>query len=864
MPEAELTPAPTSPPARQAGPEPRIVVAGDIAVDWLQWPMKPACLGTCEDERHPNWRLYTGFREAAEPGGALLLAQMVGDATGLPVARPRTRRLDRIPAEKILRSASVLKEYPLSSARKDEGKKVYRIEQFRGFCGPKLANPAPPAVQGDSPHAELVVLDDAGNGFRDCPAAWPQAFAAPEGSPLVVLKMSRPLTRSALLAEAVRRHGQRLVVVVRADDLREAGVDISRRLSWERTAQDLLWQLQLNSELDELKHCAHLVVRFGLEGALHTQWRGDGVEAALLYDPGAIEEDYDQRYPGKMQGLASAFVAALAAGLVGKTLAPEAIGQGIRNGLRAARRLLLRGFGGVTGDPSYPRQGIFVPSGEADPFLADVSVPDPGPTGPACGHFWTILDEVTRDRLEGVARNVVERGREKDKSLSKVPVGCFGEMRTLDRAEIEGLQMIRNLMAEYLLNPKPKNPLCIAVFGPPGSGKSFAVTQVAESIAKDRVEEITFNVAEFTSPQALAPAFHRVRDIALKGKVPLVFFDEFDSRLDGRKLGWLKYFLAPMQDGEFREGEAVHPIGKAIFVFAGGTSHSFQRFRGEGAQKGFRNAKGPDFLSRLRGYVNIVGANEASRTDSLVLIRRAAFLRHILEKNAPQVFDSSGKALIDRGVLDAMLKVREYRHGVRSMLAIVQMSLLAGRRCFERADLPPAEQLELHVDARAFSRLALRHILFEGRIEDIARELHNRYLPPMQGERPADDPTMQPWDKLPELYKESNRQVADQIPEKLQSIGCSFRPAGEGAPPPFQLADREIERLAQMEHERYVEERKRAGWVYGPERDEEKRTHPCIVPWDKLPEKEKEKDIASARAIPELLAKAGFGVCRVT
>ena len=42
--------------------------------------------------------------------------------------------------------------------------------------------------------------------------------------------------------------------------------------------------------------------------------------------------------------------------------------------------------------------------------------------------------------------------------------------------------------------------------------------------------------------------------------------------------GWLRYFLAPMQDGKFLQGEMAHPIGKAIFVFAGGTSWTLDNF----------------------------------------------------------------------------------------------------------------------------------------------------------------------------------------------------------------------------------------------------------------------------------------------
>jgi hypothetical protein len=137
-------------------------------------------------------------------------------------------------------------------------------------------------------------------------------------------------------------------------------------------------------------------------------------------------------------------------------------------------------------------------------------------------------------------------------------------------------------MKEYLKRENPGAPLCIGVFGPPGSGKSFGVVQLANSVDKKRVRKIEFNVSQFESTHDLIDAFHKVRDLVLEGKIPLVFFDEFDSSFEGNKLGWLKYFLAPMNDGEFKHGETMHPLGKSIFVFAGGTSDTFQEFAREG------------------------------------------------------------------------------------------------------------------------------------------------------------------------------------------------------------------------------------------------------------------------------------------
>lgn len=60
---------------------------------------------------------------------------------------------------------------------------------------------------------------------------------------------------------------------------------------------------------------------------------------------------------------------------------------------------------------------------------------------------------------------------------------------------------------------------------------------------------------------------------------------------------------------------------------------------------------------------------------------------------------------IDEAVLRAFLKIDRYTHGARSLEVIVDMSAPAGRPRYERASLPPRQQLALHVDARQFLEL---------------------------------------------------------------------------------------------------------------------------------------------------------------
>jgi hypothetical protein len=43
-------------------------------------------------------------------------------------------------------------------------------------------------------------------------------------------------------------------------------------------------------------------------------------------------------------------------------------------------------------------------------------------------------------------------------------------------------------------------------------------------------------------------------------------------------------------------------------------------------------------------------------------------------------------------------------------------------------------------------------------------------------------------------------------------------------------------------HESWLEDKRRAGWVYGPVKDADKKTHPCFVPYAELPPDQQKKD----------------------
>jgi hypothetical protein len=842
-----------------------IVVAGDVSIDWFAWPL-PVARG--DSANALNWRQREGTRMVARRGGALLLLDLLRQATAAPVVGPRVDGIARKTPDECLHSIVDLE--PATSA--PSGPRRYHVARLRGFCGPDGCHPVQPPLEGQADAASVLVLDDSGNGFRDTETAWSQLIA--DAHPhLVIVKMARPLATGAMW-DAVRHgplgadgkpHPERLIVVINAEDLRAESIALSRRLSWERTAEDFVRELASNGRLVTLVTCAHLIVRFDCDGVIHH--RGHSAEPPTLYfDPAHAEGEFIDATGSRMIGMTAAFTAGLAA-----TLAVDPAGgidAGIRRGMTAARRLATEGFhADANGAPDYPHALAMV--GEPKPALVAVTIPS---SRIVAGEAWSILDDMVGDPA-AAARRVVTEGPAA--ALSHVPVASFNKLQTADRREIESFRAIGNLLREYLATPQIK-PISIGVFGPPGAGKSFGVEQVvrhAAAAARIRNPELLeFNLSQFTGLPDLIAAFHLVRDRALGGAIPLVFFDEFDSNF-GSELGWLRYFLAPMQDGQFREAGHAHPIGAGIFVFAGGTRSRFAQFvepmtkdEGDPERKHFASVKGPDFASRLRGHVDILGPDPADPADRMHHVRRAFLLRALVAKRAPSLKKGDG-VNVDEGVLNALLLVRTYRHGVRSMEAVLAMSALAGRTQFERAALPPADQLELHVDAARFTALVKGEQLEAALQDELARLLHEVYrtkrldIAEDDAERTqlATDPAMRDWGQLDEGLRVSNRQQANDIPRKLRLIDCFMAPPSATRDAVTAFSDAEIALLAESEHDRWNAERLQQQWRQGA-RDPTKRNSPFLVPWSDLPAKWRSLDEAAVAAIPQVVASKAIGL----
>jgi len=94
----------------------------------------------------------------------------------------------------------------------------------------------------------------------------------------------------------------------------------------------------------------------------------------------------------------------------------------------------------------------------------------------------------------------------------------------------------------------------------------------------------------------------------------------------------------------------------------------------------------------------------------------------------------------------------------------------------------------------------------------------------------------QPWESAPEWQRESILSVVGfwdfsvvlQFPDEI--------------PSPEIVSDWARSELPSLSHENWAKARKEAGWVYGEVKDADKKTHPCLVPYNDLPKNQRMKD----------------------
>ncbi len=250
------------------------VITGDVTLDWN------IARARHSKSSQPVWGAGAITRVWRQRGGAALLADLLEIVAG---ELQRSSSVDvsirqaAIPVESIYpgdprfnHSYSIWSPYKTGEKPPlDKDRPVWRMEEYLGV------HPASPdadnswmKISTDTTQADLLVLDDAALGFRSHPELWPVALKEPGSQPWILLKMACPVAQGHLWDTLLEKHASRTIVIMTVDDLRLSEVQISRELSWERTAQDLAWELVHNPSINVLSRCAAVVVSFGAAGVV--------------------------------------------------------------------------------------------------------------------------------------------------------------------------------------------------------------------------------------------------------------------------------------------------------------------------------------------------------------------------------------------------------------------------------------------------------------------------------------------------------------------------------------------------------------------------------------------------------------------
>jgi len=137
----------------------------------------------------------------------------------------------------------------------------------------------------------------------------------------------------------------------------------------------------------------------------------------------------------------------------------------------------------------------------------------------------------------------------------------------------------------------------------------------------------------------------------------------------------------------------------------------------------------------------------------------------------------------------------------------------------------------------------LRQIIGE-QLDEVAKIIHELYREDRfkQGETVETNASLVPWENLPEGIKDSNRGQADHLPVKLRVIGLTLEDALNAADT-WQFTAEQIRVLAEMEHRRWMADKRLDGWQpTAGKKDSKRKLSPLLVDFDDLPEAEKHKD----------------------
>jgi hypothetical protein len=147
------------------------------------------------------------------------------------------------------------------------------------------------------------------------------------------------------------------------------------------------------------------------------------------------------------------------------------------------------------------------------------------------------------------------------------------------------------------------------------------------------------------------------------------------------------------------------------------------------------------------------------------------------------------------------------------------------------------------------------------KIDSIAAAIHETWRSLSRQQGGSMSPQLdRDYAELAEQDKANNRAVARRMGEVLARAGLAL--SDDPAKPAAELPAN-LESMAEVEHNGWMEQRAATGWSWGATRDDVAKHHPSMVPYAELSETEKEKDRSNIRHYPEFAARAGYRIVRL-
>ncbi|HOI25722.1 MAG TPA: AAA family ATPase [Caldisericia bacterium] len=361
------------------------------------------------------------------------------------------------------------------------------------------------------------------------------------------------------------------------------------------------------------------------------------------------------------------------------------------------------------------------------------------------------------ERIVQKGAQIIENGYSFE--LDSIPFLRISELVTYDQQEIENINLIKELMRSYV-DSNTSRPLAFVVLGPPGTGKSFYIKNIAKDVGTN-FSLIEVNLSQLEEANDLTEVIGKLQNISIQKQIPLVIWDEFDTG----NFKWLRLFLEPLQDGYFSMKGQRHIFGKSIFVFCGSAFSSYLEFVNAvqslpandqsipsydrlGIEIKPANTtnnkidKGSDFISRIKAYLDIQSLNAEIPTshglsipcshnyftNNSYIIRRAILFRNYIERFYPDLINNNTKkARICPSISHAFLRSERFFYEARSIENILHLCNLQKKRHFTVSDIPPYKLIKNNVSEDFYEYIEKYQTKYY-EIDKLIKELHKKWL----------------------------------------------------------------------------------------------------------------------------------------